>query len=68
MTAAGRGRGEEAELDGYGELISRLRAGLSELTTEELVRIRALLEAELDGDRLDRGSLEALLRALADGA
>lgn len=68
MTAGQRGAGEQAELDGYGDVISRVRGSLGSLTTEELVRIRGLLEAALAGDRPDPEALAELARALARDA
>ena len=68
MTAGRGDAGEQPELDGYGEVISQVRAAVGSLTTEELVRIRALLEAALAGDRPDPEALAELARALAHDA
>ena len=68
MTAGHGDAGQQAELDGYGDVISRVRGSLGSLTTEELVRIRALLEAALADDRARPEALAELARALARDA
>lgn len=68
MTAAAGGADQEAELDRYGEVISRGRGSVSELATERLVRIRALLERALEGEQPDLAALEELEQALAGDA
>jgi plasmid stability protein len=62
---AGRGDpGQEPELDGYGQVISRARSAVPGLSTEALVRIRAVLEQALAGERPGAEALEALAAAL----
>jgi hypothetical protein len=63
LTARRRKPREEPELDGYGELIARARAGVRGLSTPELVRMRELLERILGsgGGDADEGR-----RALAE--
>lgn len=68
MTAAGGGPGQEAQLDGYELVIARARASLGEVTTENLVRIRELLERALEGDRPDPEVLSELAQALSGDA
>lgn len=72
MTAPGREAGQEPELDGYGELITRARGSLPLLTTANLVRIRELLERALEADEAlsdeGREALGELARMLARGA
>ena len=68
MTAGRREPRQEPELDGYGELIARARAGLRGLSTPELARIRELLERILESDGADgdggRRALAELARRL----
>lgn len=53
MTARLRDPGEESQLDAYGDVISRVRAGVPRLSTEELRRIRELLEGALASELPD---------------
>ena len=55
--------GQEPEADGY-ELISRAREAVPGLPTEQLARIRALLERLLSEERLDPQGLSELAREL----
>ncbi len=68
MTAGGGDAGEETQLDGYGDVISRARASLGGLPTEALVHIRGLVEAALAGDRPAPEALAELAQALSDDA
>jgi len=54
----------DAQLDIYGEVIARLRAAVPGLSTETLVRIRALAERALAGERLGAESLRVLAELL----
>jgi hypothetical protein len=66
MTAGGGDPGQQAELDGYGALIARARLAVPALSTEALVRIRAVLERALEHERPGAAALEALAEALDD--
>ena len=68
MTASRRDPGQEAQLDGYGDLVSRARASIGSLTTADLVRIRGLVEAALAAERPDPDALAELARALSGDA
>lgn len=59
---------EGAPLDGYGEVIARARAAVPELSTETLVRIRAVLERALAGEKPGPEALRALAEVLDAGA
>jgi len=64
VTARRGDPGQQAELDGYGQVISRARSAVPELSTEALVRIRAVLERALEEEDPDGEALEALAAAL----
>ena len=72
MTATRRESGQEPELDGYGDVISRARESLPRLTTARLVHIRELLERVLEADdgtaEEARAALAELARTLGRGA
>ncbi len=64
MTPRQRRAREEPELDSYGELISRARAGVPTLPTASLYRIHALLERLLEDGPPDEDALAALAAAV----
>jgi hypothetical protein len=66
MTAGGGDSRQQAELDGYGEVIARARSAVPGLSTEALVRIRAVLERALEDERPGAEALGALAEALDD--
>lgn len=64
MTARPGNPGDQAQLDGYEGLISRLRAAVPSLPTSRLVRIRAALEQALAAEPPSAETLAELARAL----
>jgi hypothetical protein len=64
LTARQRDAGDEAELQGYLDLIDRARAAVPTLTTEALDRIHEALERTLGGERSTAKTLAEIERTL----